>query len=226
MSDWRVASAASAGRPSPILRLTIAIVPIASDRHTGNMRNRKLPAAPTPAVAVAPRWPTNAKMIAVPAAVSDCSMMLGHASSIAARAGESFASCAARALGVGAASSSTSSAVWIVTARTRRGPRCGSSRLYRHSAALSDLADARCDDGVCAHRRIPRRGVLRRHADEETARGLRIERERLQRGVHDLEARPAIRGVEAHAAVREEVSLVALEAAEAHSARGVLARAG
>ena len=112
--DCRVASAASAGRPSPIRRLTIAIVPMASDRHTGNIKNRKFPAAPAPAVAVAPRCPTSEKTTAVASALTDCSMIPGHASSSAARAGERRASSAARVVGPGA-SSSTSSAVWMLT---------------------------------------------------------------------------------------------------------------
>ena len=114
-NDCRVASAASVARPSPMRRLTTAIVPIANERHTGNMRKRKLPAAPTPAVAVAPRCPTKAKTIAVPNALTDCSMMPGHASSRAARLGERRASSAARALGVGVSSPSTSSTCWMLT---------------------------------------------------------------------------------------------------------------
>ncbi len=114
-SDCRVASAASAGRPSPMRRLTTATVPIASERQTGNIRKRKLPAAPTPAVAVAPSCPTNAKTAAVPSALSDCSMIPGQASSSAARLGDSFASSAARALGTGASSSTSDSACWMLT---------------------------------------------------------------------------------------------------------------
>ena len=53
--DCRVTSAAVSVRPSPIRRLTCAIVPIASDRQTGNRRKRNCHDAPTAAVAVAPR---------------------------------------------------------------------------------------------------------------------------------------------------------------------------
>ena len=103
-----MASAASRVLPSPMRRLTIAIVPMASDRQTGNMRNRNWNAAPTAAVDTAPRCPTNAKMVACPAAAIRFSMIPGHASSSAACCGWRAASAAARGLGAGVASSAAS----------------------------------------------------------------------------------------------------------------------
>ena len=54
-SDCRVTSAARCGRPSPIRRLTCAIVPIPRDRQIGNSRNENCNAAPTAEIAAAPR---------------------------------------------------------------------------------------------------------------------------------------------------------------------------
>ena len=122
-------------------RLTTATVPIASERQTGNIRKRKLPAAPTPAVAVAPSCPTKANTAAVPSALSDCSMIPGQASSSAARLGDSLASSAARALGTGASSSTSDSACWMLTPRRSRpclrSPRRSASptRRSRHARA-------------------------------------------------------------------------------------------
>ena len=54
-NDWRATSAAVRARPSPMRRLTCAIVPIASDRQTGNIRKRNWNAAPTAAIDTALR---------------------------------------------------------------------------------------------------------------------------------------------------------------------------
>ena len=122
-SDWRVTSAAVRILPSPIRRLTCAIVPIASERHTGNIRKRNCSDAPTAAVAIAPRWPTNTKTVACPPAAMRFSMIPGQASSSAARCGWSAASSAARRLGAGGCSA-CSSATSAVKLTARRAPHC------------------------------------------------------------------------------------------------------